>query len=328
MKHALKSRLMVVLCALAVSVPVVLAGGGEAGAAERKTRAVFGTGNSGGVYYILGAGMADLINKDSQVLEVTAQSTSGTTENLNLVNAGEIGFGFTTYDSAYFAYIGEREYQGKKRLENLRLLMMGHLGVHASVVWEDSPYKTYGDLKGKTIPTSPGVAAFLLDQASFKPWGVELAKGKTPILSYSEQTTALKDNTIPVGNYNMAHPASAILDLAATKPVRLLSQTEQSMAAIITENPYWVRAVIPAGTYSGQKEDAVTIGFPYVIVVSKDMPDQAVRDFIRICFANDLKAIHPSGADYTAKNPSYSPMPLLPYHPAAEAYYKEIGVIK
>ncbi|MGE4528941.1 MAG: TAXI family TRAP transporter solute-binding subunit [Rhodospirillaceae bacterium] len=328
MKQAFKSRFLTILCALAVAAPVTLAAGSEAAAAGAKTRAAFGTGNSGGVYYIMGAGMADLINKGSKVLEVTAQSTSGSTENLNLVNAGEIGFGFTTYDTAYFAYVGGREYTGKRKLENLRLLMMGHVGKHASVVWADSPYKTYGDLKGKTIPTSPGVAAFLLDQASFKPWGVDIVKGKAPILSYSEQTTALKDGTTPVGNYNMAHPASAVLDLASTRPVRLLSQTEETMAAIIKEHPYWIRSVIPAGTYAGQTEDSVTIGFPYAIVVSKDMPDEAVRDFIRICFANDLRTIHPAGAYYSPDNPSFSPKPLVPYHPAALAYYKEIGLIK
>ena len=72
----------------------------------------------------------------------------------------------------------------------------------------------------------------------------------------------------------------------------------------------------------------VTIGFPYAIVVSKDMPDEAVREFIRICFANDLKVIHPDGAYYTAKNPGYANKPLLPYHPAAEAYYKQLGILK
>lgn len=314
-------KLLVLAAAALVALPL-------ASDAQAKTRVAFGTGNSGGVYYILGAGMADLINKDSKNVEVTAQSTSGATENLNLVNAGEIAFGFTTYDAAYFATIGEREYKGKKKLENVRLLMMGHLGLHASVVWEDSPYKTYGDLKGKTVPTSPGVAAFVLDQASFKPWGIEIAKGKSPILSYSEQTTALKDGTIPVGNYNMAHPASGILDLASTKPIRLLSQSEESMAAILKEHPYWQRGVIPAGTYSGQKEDAVTIGFPYAIVVNKDVPAEIVKDFIRVCFDNDLKVIHPDGAYYTPKNAGYANKPLVPYHPAAEAYLKERGALK
>lgn len=299
----------------------------KAAFAADKTRAAFGTGNSGGVYYILGAGMADLINKNADSVEVTAQSTSGATENLNLINAGELGFGFTTYDAAYFAFIGEREYTGKKKLENLRLLMMGHMGLHASVVWADSSYKTMGDLKGKTVPTSPGVAAFILDQASYKPWGVELKKGKTPILSYSEQTTALKDGTIPVGNYNMAHPASAILDLASIRPVRLLGQTEETMAAILKEHPYWIKGIIPGGTYGGQTEDVVTIGFPYVIVVSKDMPDAAVRDFMRICFDNDLSKIHPEGKYYTPDNTSYTAAPLLPYHPAAEAYLKERGIL-
>ena len=324
MKTSSRTIFSTVVCALAIA----FSGIGASEAAPKKTRTAFGTGNSGGVYYILGAGMADLINKGTQVLEITAQSTSGATENLNLVNAGEIGFGFTTYDAAYFAYTGGREYTGKKKLENVRLLMMGHMGLHASVVWADSPYKTMGDLKGKTVPTSPGVAAFVLDEATYKPWGIPIAKGKSPILSYSEQTTALKDNTIPVGNYNMAHPASAILELASTKPIRILGQTEETMAQILKDHPYWQRGVISANTYTGQTEDVVTIGFPYAIVVSKDMPDEAVREFIRICFANDLKVIHPDGAYYTAKNPGYANKPLLPYHPAAEAYYKQLGILK
>ncbi|CAK7005121.1 MAG: hypothetical protein DELT_00202 [Desulfovibrio sp.] len=314
-------KLMVLAAAALIALPL-------AGEAQAKKRVAFGTGNSGGVYYILGAGMADLVNKNSKVVEVTAQSTSGATENLNLVNAGEIAFGFTTYDAAYFAFTGGREYTGKRKLENIRLLMMGHMGLHASVVWADSPYKSFADLKGKTVPTSPGVAAFVLDQATFKPWGIEIARGKSPILSYSEQTTALKDGTIPVGNYNMAHPASGILDLASTKPIRILSQTEETMAAILKEHPYWQRGVIPAGTYTGQKEDAVTIGFPYAIVVSKDVPDAVVRDFMRVCFENDLKVIHPDGRYYVPTNPGYANAPLVPFHPAAEAYLKELGALK
>ncbi len=308
-----------ILSALAIS----LAGAGIAQAAHR---AAFGTGNSGGVFYILGAGMADLVNKNSKALELTAQSTSGTTENLNLVNAGEIGFGFTVYDTAYFAYIGGREYEGKRKLENLRLVMMGHVGLHQSVVFADSPYKSMADLKGKTIPTSPGVAAFLLDQASWKPWGIEVVKGKSPILSYSEQTTAMKDGTLQVANYNMAFPASTIMDLASTKPIRILSQTEETMAAILKEHPYWLRGVIPANTYAGQTEEAISIGFPYAIVTNKDMPDEAVRDFLSVCFANDLSAIHPDGRFYGPRNKNYTAKPLVPYHPAAEAFLKEKGM--
>jgi TRAP transporter TAXI family solute receptor len=298
------------------------------GLAQDKVRTIFGTGNSGGVYYILGAGMGDIINKNSKILDVTAQSTSGTTENLNLVNTGEFGFGFTVYDSAYFAYIAGREYEGKPKMENIRILMMGHVGMHASVVWADSSYKSLGDFKGMKVPTSPGVAAYLLDYATYKPWGIELPKGKTPILSYTDQTTALKDGNIPVGNYNMAHPASTILDLASSKPVRLLGQTEESMAAILKEHPYWIKAVIPKGTYNGQEQDVITIGFPYAIVVNKDMPDAAVREFLKLCFENDLKAIHPDGRYYSLSNKDYPAEPLVPYHPAAKKYLQEVGLLK
>ncbi len=68
-----------------------------------------GTGSSGGVFYVLGAAMADVINQKSSMLNMTAQATSATSENLAFTNSHELDFGFAVYDVAYAAYTGTRE---------------------------------------------------------------------------------------------------------------------------------------------------------------------------------------------------------------------------
>ncbi len=316
-----------ILCFAAVCfITVSLAGGA---AAAKRTRCALGTGPSGVVNYILGAGMADLVNKNSSTVEITAQTTSGSTENVNLVQAGEIQFGFSMYDVAYFAYLGDREYKGKPKADNVRLALMGHMCYNTPVVWADSPFKTIGDLKGETIPSALGVSSFLLDSASYKPWGITLVREKCPVLTYSEQTTAMKDGVLKVANYNTGIPASTILDLATAKPIRILGQTEDSIARILEEHPYWRRAVLPAKTYPGQDEELVCLGYLISIIVNKDTPDEAVRELMRACFDNDLSNVHPEGRFYNAGNAAnYEANPGLPYHPAAEAFLKERGILK
>ena len=290
-----------------------------------KKKYTLGTGGSGGVFYVLGAGMADIVNRNTTTMSITAQSTAATTESLNLISTGQLDFAFSLYDVAYFAQIGQREY--KKKLENIRLVMFGHVGLFTPVVFQESPVKTIADLKGKTSPHSPGSLGKVLMEEAFKPWGVPVPP-KPSALSYTEMAAALKDGTIDVMNYHGAHPASSIMDVSTVKPIRVLSQTEDSMKKILKDNPYWIRAIVPGKMYKGQDTDALTYGTPYCIVVNKNVPDEVVTQFLDIMLKNDLSKIHPEGKWYDKNHASYKNPPMVPFHPAAEKYLKEKGIIK
>lgn len=294
-------------------------------APAQKYKVNLGTGGSGGIYYIIGAGIADAINKKSTKFSVTAQSTSASTENLNLLSSGQIDFAIVTLDTAYFASIGKREY--KEKLDNINLVMLGHLAPYTTVVFADSPYKTMGELKAEKVAASPGAIGFILTTEAYKPWGVNITP-KSPVLSYTEMANALKDGTIDSFNYTGGHPVSSILDLAATKPIRLLGQTEETVGKIVKDNPYWVKTTIPANTYKGQDKDILTFAITNCIVANKNVPDEVVREFMDIVLNTDLSAIHHDTKYYKADHVGYKNEKLLPYHPAAEKYLKEKGIIK
>ncbi len=290
-----------------------------------KKKYTLGTGGSGGVFYVLGAGMADIVNRSSKTMSVTAQSTAASTENLNLISQGQLHFAFSLYDVAYFASIGKREYT--KPLADIRLVMFGHVGLFTPVVFKDSSVKTIADLKGKNSPHSPGSLGKVLMEAAYKPWGVPMP-AKPSALSYTEMAAALKDGTIDVANYHGAHPASSVMDIATVKPIRILTQTEETLKQILTEHPYWIRATIPAKMYNGLDADVLTYGTPYVIVCNKNVPDEAVTEFLDVLLKNDLSKIHPEGKWYDKNHASYKEKVVVPYHPAAEKYLKTNGIIK
>ncbi|MBN1828470.1 MAG: TAXI family TRAP transporter solute-binding subunit [Deltaproteobacteria bacterium] len=301
-----------------------------AGPAFAKERISIGTGGSGGVFYVLGAGMAKIINDTSKNLLASAQSTAATTENINLTNKRGLDFSFVVLSSAYEGVTATGAFTGKKK-EDIRLVMYGHLGLFAPVALKKSGIETMVQAKGKRVAMSPGSLGKQLTVEAFAGSGLQLSDfSSAPVLSYSEMVNALKDGTIDVGGIHAAHPTSAILDIAALHDIRILSQTEESTKKIMERNPAWLPAEIPAGTYRGVDYEVKTFATPYAIIVNKDVSEAVVYEFIKTIMENnkDLVAVHSAGAFYTKTNIGYKYKPVVPFHPAAAKYLKEIGAIK
>ena len=58
------------------------------------------TGGTGGVYYPLGGGMANVLSKYIPGLQATAEVTGGSVDNLKLIGAGKSEVGFSMVDAA------------------------------------------------------------------------------------------------------------------------------------------------------------------------------------------------------------------------------------
>src|SRR3954466_4996432 len=81
--------------------------------AQQKTIAI-GTGGTGGVYYPLGGGLANVLSKALPGLQATAEVTGGSVDNLKLIGAGKSEIGFSMVDAALDAQNGEDKFKGNK----------------------------------------------------------------------------------------------------------------------------------------------------------------------------------------------------------------------
>ena len=89
--------------------------------AQQQNRISITTGGTGGVYYPLGGGMANVLSKSVPGLSATAEVTGGSVDNLKLLGAGKSEVGFSMVDASWDAFNGTDKFKDNK--VNVRTLM-------------------------------------------------------------------------------------------------------------------------------------------------------------------------------------------------------------
>ncbi|MBC8006746.1 MAG: TAXI family TRAP transporter solute-binding subunit, partial [Prolixibacteraceae bacterium] len=138
------------LCAVVVAISV-------SGCGERKKMLSIGSGGTGGVYYPLGGGFANLLSARLTGYQVTSEVTGGSVDNLKLVGSASADIGFAMADATWDAFNGRDKFEGGKLpVRTLAVLYPNHM--HAVTV-EGAGIATMQDIKGKRVSVgSPGSA--------------------------------------------------------------------------------------------------------------------------------------------------------------------------
>src|SRR3954471_3310820 len=79
-----------------------------------------GTGGTGGTYYPVGGLIANAIS--GATLNASAVATNGAVGNVNGIVGGSMESGFSQADVNYWAYTGTGLYEGKPKIEELRVI--------------------------------------------------------------------------------------------------------------------------------------------------------------------------------------------------------------
>lgn len=293
-------------------------------AAQRHQWVTIATGGSGGTFYAVGAGMAQVINRYIPNVSASAEATGGSNENARLLGRRDVEFGIISTDALYFAYTGQREFE--TALDNLRLVVLGYGAPYHIIVLENSGIERIEDLRGKRIASYPGNTSEFQTPVLLEAYGITRADYVTVPLLPAEQVTALRDGTVDAIITTIGVPNASFSDLATTHNVRFLSVSPDKQQAVSSRHPYYIPGVIPGGSYRGQDEDVPTLDGPVALVTHKDVPEELVYNVLKVLteHIDELAQIHPSAAEFDVKKMANEP--LIPLHPGAERYLRELGI--
>ena len=86
---------------------------------------------------------------------------------------------------------------------------------------------------------------------------------------------------------------------------------------------------MPQGVYPFVTKDEITITQWNAVVAGTHVPDETVYKLIKAMVENRdrVRTIHPSLAKFSIETVFRNPTPLT-YHPGAERFYREAGVLK
>jgi TRAP transporter TAXI family solute receptor len=295
--------------------------------AQQKTISI-GTGGTGGVYYPMGGGMANVLTKSIPGLQATAEVTGGSVDNLKLLGAGRSEIGLSMVDAALDAVNGTGKFSGSKI--PVRTLMVLYPNQMHVVSIEGTGVNKLADLKGKRVSTGSGgsateVMAFRVIEAA----GLDKDKDmKRERLGVAESVNALKDRKIDAFFWVGGLPTAAITDLGATPGVKikLIDNAEVAEKMNKKYGNLYAGSSIPAKTYPGQTTDNKNTVVWNILVANANMPDDMAYNIVKTFIEkrDDLIAVHREAKNFTIANQvkDYSP---IPWHPGAAKYLKEKG---
>jgi hypothetical protein len=316
--HAIIVRAALTAAILALAVP----------AAAQQNRISITTGGTGGVYYPLGGGMANVLSKNVPGLTATAEVTGGSVDNLKLIGSGKSEVGLVMADVAWEAAQGTEKFKDNK--VNARALMVLYPNKMQVVTVDGSGIGKMSDLKGKRVSTgSAGSVVEVMALRVLEAMGLDPKKDlKQERLGAAESVNAIKDRKIDAFFWVGGVPTAAVTDLAATPGIKmkLVDHGEYADAMNKKYGPLYVKGTIPAGSYAGQDKPVENIDVWNILVTSDKMSDQMAYSIAKTLYEKkpDLVAVHAEAKNIELKNQaSGSP---VPFHPGAKKYFEEQGV--
>lgn len=298
------------------------------GCAPVKTNLILATGGTSGTYYPFGGAMAQIFNSKIQNMNVTAQSTGASVENLKLIGKKEAELAIVQNDMTDYAYNGLEAFKEGK-VENVRAIATLYPEVIQIVASAESGINALQDIKGKKFSVgAPGSGVEANARQILDVLGMTYNDFAANYLSFSESADSLKDKHIDGFLFTSGIPNAAIQDTATTSALKFVSIPDDVVNQLVTKYPFFTAYTIPAGTYKGQDTDVKTIAVKATLVVGSEVSEKVVYDLTKALFENqaELASGHAKGKELNLQDAVKGIS--VPFHPGAEKYFKEVGAIK
>lgn len=320
MRKSLRIALMLALLVFVLA--------GDAISVFGASKYIIATGGTAGMNYPIGAAMGAIWAREIAGVSVTPQVTGGGIENSRLLEQMEVDFSIQMNNIADYAYNGIEQFEGQP-IRNIRGVANLIPEPLQNLVRADLGISSVSELRGKRVSVGPpGSGNVVNSQTLLEGFGITFADIKPFYLSYAESANHFKDRLLDCAMFTTGIGTSAIQEIATTQDVRLLSLTEEEVAHLKAEFPFFVRCVIPAGTYRGQNEDVVTVATTAILVCRDDLDEDFVYQATKALFNNldEMARSHAMGKMISLETALDGL--TVPLHPGAEKYYREKGLIK
>jgi len=288
---------------------------------------VLATGGTAGTYYPFGGAMAKIWNSKIPGMNVTAQATGASIENIRLMNKDEVELALVQSDNIDWAFFGKEVF--KEKITKMAAIAVLYPEVVHIVLRGDSPAKTFGDLKGLKVGVgAPGSGTEANFRQLMEVYDMKKDDVKGQYLSYAESAEQFKDKHIDAFFLTTGVPNSAIMDVANTRPIKIVGIDDAMVTKITQKYPFLAPAKIPANTYKGQPEEVKTIAVMAVLIASPNVKEEVAYNITKALIENqpELASAHAKGKELSLQGAVKGVS--IPFHPGAAKYYKEKGLMK
>ncbi len=302
-------------------------GSGSAAASGSVSKVRLATGGTSGTYYSYGGVIGQTLGEATGI-SFDVQSTGASKANIALVADGEVDMAIVQNDVMDYAYNGTDLFEGEKT-DNFSTMAACYAEVCQVIANPNAGISSVADLKGKRVSVGDaGSGVEFNAKQILEAYGVTFDDIDKQNLSFADSASAMKDGKIDAFFCTAGAPTTAVMELATTNDIVVLNIDGAEAEQLMADYPFYAQYTIPAGTYTGMEEDATTVAVKATLIVSNDLPEDAVYNLTKGLFESKetIASGHAKGSEL---DPAYAVESIsVPFHPGAEKYFKEVGVIE
>lgn len=287
---------------------------------------VLGTATPGGGFPLYGQAVTETVNAIDASLDVQPRNTKGSTENVPLLEAGQLDIALVQGEVAHEALAGI----GRPPAD-LRILAAMYSTPGMFAVRGDSPYRAIADLSGRPVAFGARgsglviLARYVLDglgldqQRDFQAVFLDRA-GDGPAMVLDGRVAALWGGGVGWPGFTAvaSGPAGA----------RFVVPDAEGIRRVQARHAFLRTLRVPAGSYPGQEASIVSVGSWSFIMARPTLPDDVAYRLARALHRGEAELGRrlPQARETTAANTVVAaPRPEL-IHPGVLRYLREIGV--
>ncbi|WP_100400227.1 TAXI family TRAP transporter solute-binding subunit [Bacillus sp. FJAT-44742] len=284
------------------------------------------TGGTSGVYYPIGGAISNLLEGELGA-DSSVQSTGASVENINLLDTDRAELAIVMGDAVSQAVEGTGPFEEEGAKEDLTAIASLYPNFVQVVTTEGSGIESIDDLAGHDVGVGDANSGVELNaRMILEAHDMSYDDINEDYLSYSEAIDQIQNGMIDAAFVTSGLPNATVIDLSTTNDAKIIPIEGEGLENLQELYPFFSEGTIPAGTYDNE-DDITTATIENLLIVNNELSDDAVYDITSAIFENieTIQGSHNAAEEITLDTVEEG-LPI-PFHPGAERYFEEQGVL-
>lgn len=285
------------------------------------------SGGTSGTYYGFSGIVAQRLNevlKDQ--IKINVVSTGASKANAQMIDSYDAQIAIIQNDVMSYAYNASDMFSGQSPMQSFSAIASVY--PESIQIIANKSITSVEDLRGKRISVGDaGSGTEFNAKQILEAYGIDIEKDIVKNnQSFADSCDSLKNGTLDAAFLTAGHPTVAVTELASNYDFNILNIDEAHADQLISKYSFYTKVNIPKDSYSVLNSDVHTVAVMATFIASNNLDDNSVYAFTKGLFEEKANFNHQK-AELIDVNTAISGIPI-PFHPGAEKYYREIGVLK
>lgn len=302
----------------------IFACGNGAGSVKKITLA---SGGTSGTYYGFSGAVASRLNEVlNNDLKINVISTGASKANAQMIDSNDAQIAIIQNDVMDYAYKATDMFAGQQPMTTFSAIASVY--PESIQIIANKSITSIDQLKGKRVSVGDaGSGTEFNTKQILEAYGMDIEKDIVKNnQSFADSCDSLKNGTLDAAFITAGHPTVAVTELATNFDFNILPVDAAHAATLMNKYKFYAKVNIEKNSYTVLTSDVPTVAVMATYIANNNLDEEIVYKFTKSLFEEKDNIIHQKAA-LLDKNVGIQGI-SIPFHPGAERYYREQGVLK